>query len=645
MSNFVVQVHKHAKSNKAPAINLPANLPPQELLAPDLVKVGQELFAANGVLVVNNLFSQASISILYRSFIERYQFYFEDKEYADALKVGNKRRMLTLDFRSPFNDPNIYGNPFLLYLMRSLLGSGFVLGSFGAVIALPGAKHQHVHRDHPPLFDDEALDLKIPSFAITLVVPLIDLTPETGSTRVWKGSHRISPEQDLDMEDSFVPFVPTGSCYLMDYQLLHGGTPNISTRVRPILYITYYRSWFQETVNYEQQARLSVTKREYEKIPEKYKFLFERVRDSLEFLRTSALQEEKQTNGDFEQLTATEQARKLAEIAKQALTNYALKPTQIKLIAHGENTVFSVSAPGSPSDGQDNSPYLPNRFILRIHRANYLSVQAIESELRWLRSLHHEAELPVPDPISTLEGKLYTLACSPDIPEPRVCSLTRWVNGRSLYGEDESGQLKSLEIESVGRLLGQLHHYAAQWLQPESFIRPAWNWNGLFGERAGYSNNGTLVWELTPQPYRNLFEDVSTHVKAVMALLGEGSEQFGMIHGDFWLGNLLVCDRKICPIDFADCGFGYWGYDIARFLNDFSHSKNFALCLDKLLAGYTQIRAFPHAQLSHINTFIAAQQVALALWQINRAQEHPSFRSTLEEDLQETAEEIETFLS
>ena len=328
----------------------------------------------------------------------------------------------------------------------------------------------------------------------------------------------------------------------------------------------------------------------------------------------------------------------MGELAKTALGSYGFPQAQIKLITHGDNTVFSVAVPDTSPGEPDNSPYLANHFILKIHRANYLSVNAIESELRWLQLLRHDAKLPVPEPIPTLEGKLCTLADLPEISKLRVCSLTKYLNGQPLY------KASQVEIEEVGRLMGKLHEYAAHWSIPNNFTRPYWNWNGLFGNRAGYSNNGARIWELTPQPYRSFFKDVSEQVKVIMASLGEETEQFGMIHGDFWSGNLLVFDHEICPIDFADCGFGYWGYDLARFLSDFPQNQDFSLCLDKLLSGYTQIREFPEEQLPHISTFVAAHHVTLALWRINLAQEHPSFRSTLAEDLQETVAEVEAFL-
>ncbi len=639
MSNFVVQVYKNTNTTKAPAINLPTNLPQKELINPELIKTAQGLFDANGVILINNLFPKDLIASLYQSFVECYKPYFEDKDYANVLEVGDKRKMLTIELKTPFNNPEVYGNPFLLYLMRELLGNGFVLGSFGAVISLPGAKPQHIHRDHPSLFENEELDLQIPSFAITVVIPLIDLTQATGSTQVWKGSHRIPGSKSLDTEESFVPFVSIGSCYLMDYQLLHGGTANSSNLVRPILYLSYYRYWFQEAVNYEKQSRISITKQEYKKIPEPYKFLFARVKDSQAFSHPLAAKaSDNQTANYFATLTSTQQAQKLGELAKVALASYGFKQAQIKLITHGDNTVFSVAVPDTSPEEPDNSPYLANCFILRIHRANYLAIDAIESELRWLQCLRHDTKLPVPEPITTSEGKLYTLAHNSEISQPRVCSLTKYLKGEPLY------QASQVELEEVGKLMGKLHNYASHWSIPENFTRPYWNWNGLFGDGAGYSNNGTHVWELTPQPYRSFFKDVSEQVKAIMASLGEETDQFGIIHGDFWSGNLLVFDNEICPIDFADCGFGYWGYELARFLSDFPQDQDLALCLDKLLSGYTQIRDFPEEQLPHINTFVAAHYVTLALWRINRAQEHPSFCSTLEEDLQETVAAVEAFL-
>ena len=644
MSNFSIQVYKNLNSSNSPEISLPTNLPRSDLSNPVLIKTAKDLFAENGVLIINNLFAKDLITQLNQAFSQQYQGYFVDKNHEDALEVGVKRKMVTVKLQAPFNNPDLYGNPLLMYLMRALLGKDFVLGSFGAVIALPGAEQQHIHQDHPSLFEDEALDLQLPSFAVTLVVPLIDLTPATGSTQVWKGSHRLSPSEKFAEGTSSIPFVSTGSCYLMDYQLWHGGTPNISNQVRPILYIVYYRSWFQETVNYDKQARVSISEREYEKIPETYKFLFVRAKEIFQATQATDIQQEVAC-GVREQRTGNRERGSLilSEISQQALIKYGFAGASVQLISNGENTVFAVNLPNKSGSQQKSYRYANSRFVLRIHRVNYLSTEAIESELRWLQFLSQEAQMPVSDPIPTLEGKLFTLIKVKGLAEPRVCSSTRWLNGH-VPGEEVAGESQLLKLESVGRLLGQLHYHAEHWPIPEGFTRPRWDWNGLFGDMAGYSNNGAHVWELTPQPYRNLFAKVSQQFKKTVALLKEDSSQFGLIHGDFWLGNLLINEQEIGLIDFADCGFGYWVYDLARFLNDYISVPDFSLYLEKLLQGYSQIRPFPEEQLHHLKTFIASQYASYGLWQVNRAQDHPSFYSGLEDELEETALGIEQLM-
>ncbi|WP_353931547.1 phosphotransferase [Okeanomitos corallinicola TIOX110] len=646
MSNFSIQVYKNLNSNKPPEISLPPHLPQSDLTNPTLINIAKDLFTENGVLLIQNLFSQDLITQLNQSFFEQYNSYFEDQDHTDALEVGVKRKMVTVKFQTPFNHPDLYGNPLLIHLIEGLLGKDFVLGSFGAVIALPGAEEQHIHQDHPALFEDEALNIQLPSFAITVVVPLIDLTPATGSTQVWKGSHRLSSTAELENKNLSVPFVSTGSCYLMDYQLWHGGTPNISHQVRPILYIVYYRSWFQETVNYEQQLRVSITQNEYQKIPENYQFLFARTQDLLKFSHFLSLQENSQlpANTSDDQLTASAQVDKLSKLAKLALSEYGMEHAGLELISHGENTVFAVDVAKGLIE-QENSRYSSSRFIFRIHRPNYLPISAITSELSWLKYLSQEANLPVPEPIPTLEGRLCTWGKFQGLPEPRVCSLTRWLNGDSILSEETTQESQLLQIQSVGRLLGQLHDHAEHWPIPEKFTRPRWDWNGLFGDMAGYSNDGLRVWELTPQPYRNLFARVSRQFQEMVVLLKEDSSQFGVIHGDFWAGNILINQDQIGIIDFADCGFGYWVYDLARFLNDYISEPDFLLYLDQLLNGYSQIRPLPEASLAQIIGFITAQYAAYGLWQVNRAQDHPSFRATLEVELEETAAGIEQLMS
>jgi Ser/Thr protein kinase RdoA (MazF antagonist) len=56
---------------------------------------------------------------------------------------------------------------------------------------------------------------------------------------------------------------------------------------------------------------------------------------------------------------------------------------------------------------------------------------------------------------------------------------------------------------------------------------------------------------------------VACGMQRVMTRLGDGTDQFGLIHADLHLDNALFWRDDVRIIDFDDCGFGYWLYDIA----------------------------------------------------------------------------------
>lgn len=641
MSERKVTIHKNENSNLIPLIKLPDRLPQQELNNPELIKISENFFNENGVLQINNLFPKESIANLYQAFYHNYRQYFDYKEYTDSLEVGDKRRMITVDVKDEFNDPNFYANSYLLSLMQKVLGEELILGSYGVVIALPGAEHQHVHRDHPSLFSNEVIDVGLPSFAVTAVIPLVDLTEETGSTRVWKKSHReVRSQREFPMNGSDVPYMSTGSCYLMDYQLVHGGTANTSDIVRPILYLIYYRSWFREIVNFEKQDRINISLAEYQKVPDRYKFLFSdlsvskkekvKVIDNRETVRPPLT-----PNKKFAEVDVYNQEQRLTELAKSVLSQYGLENYRLKLITHRENTTFSLDIPRAVTQTEGNTPFLLNRYLLRIYRANYLSPNSVKSELQWLQALRQQ-NFPVPEPIPNQAGKLITIAKGKGIPQPRVCSVTKWV-----YAEDN----RQIDIKSIGKIIGQLHLHAENWQPPANFKRPRWDWEGLFGKGAGYSiNKGEMIWKLTPQPYRDLFRQVGDRFKQVTEVLGTEKDQFGLIHADLCPANLLYAHNQVRPIDFADCGYGYWVHDIAMFLSYYARDPKVPIYMKSLLEGYAEVRPLPIKQLPYIDTFIAAQQVTLALWRVNRSQDHPYFRSIVENSLQKAAQHTQWFL-
>ena len=233
---------------------------------PEEIALGAELFNTWGTLQIDNAFPVELIERLQSTFFERYAAYFHEGDHPDALWLGDKRYMLTVDTVAPFDDPELIGAPTVLPIIRRVLGDDCVLGAFTAVISLPGSRDQRLHKDHPALFPDTEWHFTLPSFATQIIIPLVPLDELTGTTRFYKGTHRI-PTEEAEATGHQDPQVPLGSCLINDYRCAHRGLGNRSDRVRPILTLIYNRPWFHDYKNYGKQPPLRVSDATYEQLP------------------------------------------------------------------------------------------------------------------------------------------------------------------------------------------------------------------------------------------------------------------------------------------------------------------------------------------------------------------------------------------
>lgn len=225
------------------------------LLRPEQLAMGVKLFDMYGTVQIDNAFPVAMIERLQHEFMARYSSYFRVDDHPDALRLGDKRYMLTVDMEEPFDDPGLIGAPMVLPIVRKLLGDDCVLGAFTAVISLPGSRDQRLHKDHPALFPDTEWHFALPCFAAQIIIPLVPLNEFTGTTRFYKGTHRVPTEQAEEM-GAQDPVVPLGSCLLNDYRCAHRGVGNRSQIVRPILTLIFNRPWFRDYKNYGRQPPL-----------------------------------------------------------------------------------------------------------------------------------------------------------------------------------------------------------------------------------------------------------------------------------------------------------------------------------------------------------------------------------------------------
>jgi ectoine hydroxylase-related dioxygenase (phytanoyl-CoA dioxygenase family) len=244
-----------------------------EKLHGNTFKVAKHLFEVHGFLKIENLFHREFIESLGSDLLGQLNYNEEEMTLGNGALVSHRRYIVPIAFKSPFNRPEFYANPILLSLMKEFLGPHFILSTIGSVVSLPGSTDQHIHADYFPLFEENtALIGMHPPFAITVGIPLVDIDPLNGPTKIWSGSHRTYPiDQKMDSYSRHLLYGPMGSCYFWDYRTFHAGGSNYSEKLRLLLYLGYTRRWFRDSLNPD---HLKIEEGEFEKIPEEHRQLF-----------------------------------------------------------------------------------------------------------------------------------------------------------------------------------------------------------------------------------------------------------------------------------------------------------------------------------------------------------------------------------
>ena len=331
---------------------------------------------------------------------------------------------------------------------------------------------------------------------------------------------------------------------------------------------------------------------------------------------------------EFETLTRAGQLRRLRRLATEALAAYDIGEARLAPLAHADNTTFRVEA----ANGQ--------RFVLRIHRATRKTPEMIRSELLWLQALEHEPDLVVPAPVQTRAGDLLTIAGAAGVPEPRICVLLRWLPGRFI---DDA--LTPAHLERVGIFMARLQNSAARFTPPDGFVRG--RLDNLYGKPRGIDEATArqrvdnpddeadmirLVSEVCPAEDVRYVEHFMQRIREAQRAIGLGPDTFGLIHGDLHQENYLFHNGQVRAIDFDDCGYGHYLYDLAVTLVNVRFREQTPQLRAALLAGYRSVRTLSAEHERLLDTFMALRDLQILIWAIEM-RNHPAFRATWQNDV------------
>ena len=293
--------------------------------------------------------------------------------------------------------------------------------------------------------------------------------------------------------------------------------------------------------------------------------------------------------------------------ARAALRRYDCHPdASVGLLNVSENATFLVSDPGArPS-------------VLRVHRLGYHTEQEIASELAWMDALRAEAGVRTPRVLPASDGR--RVVTVPDNAGPsRYCVRFEFLPGTEPGAEpageragQPGSQLTGRHFEELGEITARMHRHARSWDRPAWFTRFHWDYAAAFGDtaRRGRWQDGIGVGPAE----RHLLARLDGVLHARLKAFGQGPGRYGLVHADTRLANLLVYRESVSVIDFDDCGFSWYLYDLGASVSFFEHSPEVPGLVDSWLTGYRRVGQLAAEDEAEIWTFIMFRRLLLLAW-------------------------------
>ena len=268
----------------------------------------------------------------------------------------------------------------------------------------------------------------------------------------------------------------------------------------------------------------------------------------------------------------------------------------LRLLNHSENSTYLVTV-----------EKYPNPLILRVHRTGYHTPNAIESELAWMEALRVDAGVHTPKIIPGPDGSRVHQVSTDLLPHGRSCVFFEF-----LEGEEPSEDRLLAAFPNLGQVTARMHEHVLGWALPAGFERFRWDFETSLGEKPHWGNwyDGQAM---TPERREVLGRLVATLGKR-LAAFGTGADRFGLVHCDMRLANLLVHEGDTRVIDFDDCGFSWFLYDLATALSFIEDRPDVPELVDAWLEGYRRVRPVTPEEEKEIPTFIMLRRMLLVAW-------------------------------
>jgi Ser/Thr protein kinase RdoA (MazF antagonist) len=296
-------------------------------------------------------------------------------------------------------------------------------------------------------------------------------------------------------------------------------------------------------------------------------------------------------------LSARDATARLEKLARLALRGYPVAPdAELTLLNVSENATYLVEDPGT---GQ--------RSVLRLHRLGYHEPVEISSELAWLDALRTDAGIRTPRVIPDLTGRRLLALDEDGAAEPRHAVMFEW-----LPGIEPPAHTLVDSFEELGQITARMHEHALSWPRPAGFARFAWDYDGAFGAVARWGRWGDGM--AVGAAEREVLGRLDATLCGRLARFGAQPHRYGLVHADLRLANLLVDGAQTYVIDFDDCGWSWFLYDLGAALSFIEDDPRVGELVDAWVRGYRTVRPLPAEDEAEIPTFVLMRRLLLVAW-------------------------------
>ena len=286
-------------------------------------------------------------------------------------------------------------------------------------------------------------------------------------------------------------------------------------------------------------------------------------------------------------------------LLQQVLAAYGLSNARATPLPSYNNQVYCVET----NDQQ--------RFSLRICGFPNMKPRSMVDEMVWLDFVAQRDPRLAPRPIANDREEFVTATATPT--GERLSCLFAWIEGQELRGS-----ATPVELHKIGQSAAALHNIARAFPFPDA--------NSDF--RSDYRYDQSLMvshrdWidkycAAIGAEQVALLDRAIDYVVAALDRLGTTPANYGVIHADLHLGNMLVQDGAVAIMDFEQLGRGHYLYDLTVLWTELQDEPTaFTPLWQSFVAGYAEVAEVPFAAEEELNPFIVAIQLNALDWIYN----------------------------